>query len=56
MTYDEKCFDLAQHFLADEIDFDGTDAAALAQAIQTTIEDWLVYMLPDRLRKRRNPV
>lgn len=48
MTYDEKCLDLAQHFLADEPGTDPLDAAELAQAIQTMIEDWLLYTLRGR--------
>jgi hypothetical protein len=40
MSYDSKSLDLAEHFLADGPRTAG-DAAELAQAIQTVVEDWL---------------
>lgn len=51
MTYDERAYDLAKHFLADEPTATEADAGALAQHIQREIEeDWLSYALPDRHR------
>ncbi len=42
MTYDTKCDELARAFLADyDLAKDEPLVAALAQAIQTTIEDFL---------------
>ena len=44
MSYDKKCWDLADDFLADS-DKSYTPAAveALAQLIQTTIEDFIEF-------------
>jgi hypothetical protein len=40
-TYDEKCLDLAEHFLQDEPDLDTIhNGHHLACAIQTAIEEW----------------
>lgn len=54
MTYDLKCYDLAEHFLADEPALKSdANIAKLAQEIQTAIEDWIalehliVAPLPD---------
>jgi hypothetical protein len=47
ITYDSRCYDLAEVFLSDPDDKDiSTDAHKhhLAQVIQTAIEDELVYM------------
>jgi hypothetical protein len=41
MTYDQKCYDLASHFLSDEKGATVIDIQNLAQAIQSAIEDWL---------------
>lgn len=41
MSYDSRCSDLAEVFLADESDVTPADIADLAQTIQTAIEDWL---------------
>lgn len=43
MPYDDECYRLAKHFLADEPNATESDADALAQHIQTTIEDWLNF-------------
>lgn len=41
MSFDSKCFDLAEHFLADEWDEVPTAMKNdLAQAIQSAVEDW----------------
>ena len=46
MSYDTKCFDLADAFLADQPELNRIeDREMLAQAIQTTIEDWINDML-----------
>ena len=43
-TYDAKCLELAEHFLADEPELEaqerGRAAVELALEIQTTVEDW----------------
>lgn len=38
MTYDEKCFELAEHFIPNGSD---DEKEKLAQAIQDAIEDWV---------------
>ena len=43
MSYDSKCFALAEHFLADEANVTDEHKRKLAQYIQTAIEDWLGY-------------
>lgn len=48
MTYDTRSHDLARHFLADEPSATEDDIDALAQHIQTEIEDWINYELPSR--------
>ena len=44
-TYDEKCFELAEHFLQDEPITDAATRAdltkRLAAHIQQSVEDWL---------------
>jgi hypothetical protein len=41
-TFDTKCFDLAEHFLADEPrKFTDAEHRDLAGTIQIAIEDWL---------------
>jgi hypothetical protein len=37
MSYDEKCLELAEHFLPDP---EGKQREQLAQHIQDSIEDW----------------
>jgi hypothetical protein len=46
MSYDRKCYELAEHFMAD---WNGTNPNTvlignLAQTIQTTIEEWFEEM------------
>lgn len=50
MTFDEKCFDLAEYFLEGEPDM-ATDRnkRRLAAEIQATIEDWIGYERTDPL-------
>lgn len=43
-TYDQKCFDLAENFLADEAKRDSGDTERLATTIQEAIEDWLTEL------------
>lgn len=44
MAYDSKCYDLAVAFLGDTPDIDNEKSRdALAQHIQTAIEDWITY-------------
>jgi hypothetical protein len=44
MSYDSRCYDLAALFLAETPDIDSeANRDALAQRIQTTIEDWIGY-------------
>lgn len=40
LSYDTRCEELAELFLADEIDSTPEDLASLAQAIQDAIERW----------------
>lgn len=42
MSYDTKCYDLAEAFLDDEPHLKAK-TGELAQLIQTTIEDWINY-------------
>jgi hypothetical protein len=44
MTYDTKCYELAEYFLQDG-PFKGHEPAIsnLAEAIQQAIEDWFIY-------------
>lgn len=51
MSYDRQCYDLAQAFLEDEARdrhrrVTHGDIDALAQLIQTTIEDFIQFELP----------
>jgi len=46
ISFDPKCYHLAEHFLGDGLP---EEAAALAREIQKLIEDWLEYELPKRL-------
>jgi hypothetical protein len=48
-SYDERSFELAQYFLADESGAGRSDAHELALEIQETIEDWIEYTLRPRL-------
>lgn len=41
-TYDQKCFELAQYFLADESKL-MNKAADLAVHIQASVEDWIAW-------------
>jgi len=50
MSYDSKCYDLAEHFLADETNVTAEHKIKLAQYIQNAIEEWLGYD-PDAPRK-----
>jgi len=53
-SVDTKCFDLAQHFLADVPGHTEAQAMELAGAIQQTIEDWLPGIEEDVAEERRN--
>jgi hypothetical protein len=46
MSYDSKCYDLAEHFIGSAPELERL-RRALAQHIQTSIEDWLMYEEPD---------
>ena len=42
MSFDSKCYDLAEHFLSDEPALQSErNRNRLAQAIQDAIEDWI---------------
>jgi hypothetical protein len=44
MSYDAKCYELAEAFLADEPTLQTENKKrALAQTIQTTIEEWISW-------------
>lgn len=43
MAYDEKCYELAMFFLDDAGIMTEYDREELAQAIQSTIEDYISY-------------
>lgn len=44
MAYDSRCYDLAETFLADEPALQTENKKkALAQTIQTSIEDWIQW-------------
>lgn len=49
MSYDRKCYDLAETFLEDDLIGINHKARCheLAQLIQTTIEDWMSFNRPD---------
>lgn len=48
MSFDTKCFDLADHFLAEESTELQKRSPDLAQAIQDAVEQWIEYeKLPD---------
>jgi hypothetical protein len=47
--YDIRCEDLARVFLSDEPWAGEPEVAALAQAIQTAVENWLEDETPERL-------
>jgi hypothetical protein len=51
MSVDEKCWELAGYFLADEEHF-ATDTDALAMEIQDLIETFLSYEMPKRRAAR----
>ena len=51
MDYDTRSYELAKYFLSDEPNATEHDAEVLAQHIQTTIEDWLIYDFTDRHRQ-----
>ena len=53
MSYDSRCYDLAEIFMADEAHKSERATAALAQKIQDTIEDFLNY--EDLLIYERTP-
>jgi hypothetical protein len=43
LSFDSKCYDLAEHFLEDEPTLDNEDARnQLAQEIQETVEAWII--------------
>lgn len=45
MAYDSKCYDLAEHFLADEPSLNNVTARrSLAQFIQTAVEGEIAWM------------
>ncbi len=51
MSYDSKCFDLAEAFLSDthpEFQAKSGDTMDLAQVIQTAIEDWFAITALER--------
>lgn len=50
MSYDSNCYDLAEHFLADEPALNTErNKKRVAQHIQDTIEDWIAYEREDPL-------
>jgi hypothetical protein len=43
LSFDSKCYDLAEHFLEDEPTLNNEDARnELAQEIQETVETWII--------------
>ena len=43
LSFDSKCYDLAEHFLEDEPTLDNEDARnELAQEIQEAVESWII--------------
>jgi hypothetical protein len=48
MSFDTRCFDLAEHFLPTQARHELKDE--LAQAIQTRIEDWLEFEAKERCK------
>lgn len=43
LSFDSKCYDLAEHFLEDEPTLNNEDARnELAQEIQETVESWII--------------
>lgn len=55
MAFDTKCHDLATAFLGDEPKLDTPENRdALAQIIQTAIEDWINYENTDSVAARRH--
>jgi hypothetical protein len=49
LSFDSKCYDLAEHFLQDEADLDSEDKRKeLAQEIQEAIEAWLLAERDER--------
>lgn len=54
MSYDSRCYDLAEVFL-EEIDSDEELRADLAQTIQDAVEDWFASLhaaVKEELRRR----
>lgn len=47
ISYDTKCFELAQHFLSDFPELGPEHADQLAQDIQMCVEDYLSVSGPD---------
>jgi hypothetical protein len=41
MSYDKKCYDLAEHFLQDVADVMPGEAQDLAESIQAAVENWI---------------
>jgi hypothetical protein len=55
MAYDVSCYRLAELFLAEEPELQTPEIHdALAQHIQTTIEDWIIYETLRKLGKKPN--
>ena len=53
MGYDDKCFELAEHFLSDIVlaDYENDVKEQFAMFIQKEIEDWLNYDLAQFKKK-----
>lgn len=47
MSYDEKCYELAEYFANDVSTVTVPQVSELAQHIQTSIEDWLAGLEKD---------
>ena len=50
MAYDEKCYNLANHFLPHGAD---SEAFGLAQHIQDAVEEWFKTITPSGLEERK---
>lgn len=57
MSYDSKCYDLAEHFIGSQPELERL-RTSLAQHIQTTVEDWLemeIDLMERSLPKKPTP-
>ena len=52
MAYDSKCYDLAEFFLSEEKDITEEMRQELAQDIQTVIEDYIMFVIPDKRKAK----